>query len=94
MPPEGSGTAGVSAILGSGAAVVCLLAISFVHWVNRRSLDDLVVFARLGVAAALICLAVLGSSLAPLALTATLSLLLLALTAFETLYAHLSEDGA
>ena len=94
MPPEGSGTAGASAILGSGAAAVYLLAISFIHWVNRHSLDDRVVFARLGVAAALICLAVLGSSLAPLAFTATLSLLLLTLTAFETFYAHLSEDGA
>ena len=70
-----------------------MLAISFIHWVNRHSLDDRVVFAR-GVAAALICLAVLGSSLAPLALTTTLSLLLLALTTFETLYAHLFEDGA
>jgi hypothetical protein len=55
---------------------------------DRHSLDDRVVFARLGVAAALICLAVRDSSLVPLAFTATLSLLLFALTAFETLYAH------
>jgi hypothetical protein len=85
---------GASAILGGGGAAVYLLAISFIHWVNRHSLDDRVVFARFGVAAALICLAVLGSSLAPLAFTATLSLLLLALTTFETLYAHMSEDAA
>jgi hypothetical protein len=52
--------------------------------------DDRVVFARPGVAGALICLAVFGSSLAPLAFTATLSLLLLVLTAFETLYTYLS----
>lgn len=71
-----------------------MLAISCIHWVNRHSLDDRVVFTRLGVAAALACLVTLGASLAPLAFTATLSLLLLALTAFETLYAHLSEDGA
>jgi low temperature requirement protein LtrA len=93
-PPKGSDAAGASAILGGGAVAVYLLAISFIHWVNRHSLDDRVVFARLGVAAALICLAVLGSSLGSLASTATLSLLLLALTAFEALYAHLSEDGA
>jgi low temperature requirement protein LtrA len=93
-PPEGSDTVGASAILGGGGAAVYLLAISFIHWVNRHSLDDRVVYAQLGVAAALICLAVLGSSLAPLAFTATLSLLLLALTAFETLYAQMSEDAA
>ncbi|HEV8045478.1 MAG TPA: low temperature requirement protein A [Rubrobacter sp.] len=83
---EGEYGAGARGILGISAAVY-LLAISFIHWVNRHSLDDRVVFARLGTAAALVCLAVLGAPLGPLALAATLSLVLLALTAFETLYA-------
>lgn len=83
-PPEDFG-AGARAVLG-GSAAVYLLAICFIHWINRHSLDDRVVFARLGAAAVLVCLAVFGLSLTPLAFTATLALILLALTAFETLY--------
>lgn len=95
-PPEGF-TAGARAILG-GSAAVYLLAICFIHWVNRHSLDDRVVFARLGTAALLICLAVFGLFLAPLVFTAALALILLALillalTAFETLYAAQSSSG-
>ena len=51
-------------VLGGGAALY-LAAISFIHWVNRDSLDDRVVFARLLTAAGLILLLMSGSALAP-----------------------------
>jgi low temperature requirement protein LtrA len=83
---EGGLKVGARAILGGGTALY-LAAISFIHWVNRHSLDDRVVFARLGVAAALILLVALGSPLAPTLFAGLVALAMLSLTVFETLYA-------
>ena len=79
---------GVRAVLGGGLAVY-LLAVSFIHWVNRGSLDDRTLFARLATAGSLILLAPLGGFLSPLAFAALIALALLALTAFETVGADL-----
>jgi O-antigen ligase len=73
-------------VLGGGAALY-LAAISFIHWVNRDSLDDRVVFARLLTAAALILLLMSGSALAPTLFVGLVALAMLGLTTFETLYA-------
>jgi O-antigen ligase len=70
-----------------GRAALYLAAISFIHWVNRDSLDDRVVFARLLTAAALILLLMSGSALAPTLFVGLVALAMLGLTTFETLYA-------
>lgn len=80
---DGSLSLGARAIL--GGVVLYLLAISFIHWVNRGSLDDRALFARLGTVAGLILLVMLGSFLSPLAFTALVALALLTLATFETL---------
>jgi low temperature requirement protein LtrA len=74
------------AVLGGGLAVY-LLAVSFIHWVNRGSLDDRALFARLATAAFLILLVPLGGFLSPLAFAALTALALLALTTYETVSA-------
>jgi len=71
----------------AGGLAVYLLAVSFIHWVNRGSLDDRALFARLATAGFLILLVPLGSFLSPLAFAALTALALLVLTAFETLSA-------
>jgi uncharacterized membrane protein len=76
-----------------GGAALYLVAISFIHWVNRRSLDDRVVLARLGTAAFLICLVALGTSVEPNIFTGLLALAMLSLTAFEVLYAGRLTPG-
>jgi low temperature requirement protein LtrA len=78
------GDFGARAVLGGGLAVY-LLAVSFIHWVNRGSLDDHALFARLATAALLILLVPFGTLLSPLAFTTLASLTLLALTVFETI---------
>ena len=83
---------GVRVVLGGGAALY-LVAISFIHWVNRRSLDDRVVLARLGTAALSICLVALGSTLTPTMFSGLLALAMLSLTAFEVLYADRLTPG-
>ena len=80
------GSLGVRAVLGGGLAVY-LLAVSFIHWVNRGSLDDRALFARLATPALLILLVPLGAFLSPLAFAALTALAVLALTAYETLSA-------
>jgi len=77
------GSLGTRGVLGIGLAAY-LLAVSFIHWVNRGSLDDRALFARLATAAFLILLVPLGSFLSPLAFAALTALALLALTAYET----------
>ena len=77
------GSLGTRGVLGIGLAAY-LLAVSFIHWVNRGSLDDRALFARLAIAAFLILLVPLGSFLSPLAFAALTALALLALTAYET----------
>jgi low temperature requirement protein LtrA len=81
---DGSLSLGARAILGGGV-VLYLLAVGFIHWVNRGSLDDRVLLARLGIVAGLILLVMLGSFLSPLVFTALVALALLALATFETL---------
>jgi low temperature requirement protein LtrA len=69
-------------ILGVSVAVF-LVAVSFVQYVNRRSLEERVALVRLGAAALLVVLAVLVP-LPPLAFVALVAAILLALTVFET----------
>ena len=70
-----------------------LVAISFIHWVNQNSLRDRTFVARLGTAAILAGLVVLGSNLAPLAFTGLLALAMLSLETFETLRASRVKPG-
>ena len=85
------GDLGARAILGGGLAVY-LLAVSFIHWVNRGSLDDRALFARLATAALLILVVPLGFFHSPLVFTALTALVMLALTTFETLSTDVPED--
>jgi len=85
------GNLGARAVLGGGLADY-LLAVSFIHWVNRGSLDDRALFARLATAGLLILLIPLGSFISPLVFAVLTALALLALTAFETLAADLPAD--
>ena len=78
----GAFDAGMRAILAGGVAVY-LVSVSFIHWVNRRSLDSRVAFARLGVAAGMIGLAAFGSAFSPLALVGLMAFAMVGLTAFE-----------
>ena len=84
----GAFDAGARAILAGGVAVY-LVSVSFLHRVNRRSLDGRVAFARLGVAAALICLSDFGSALSPLALVGLMAPGMVGLTAFEVRRSHI-----
>jgi hypothetical protein len=59
--------------------------VSFIHWVNRGSLDDRALLARLATAVFLILLVPFGAYLSALVFAALTALALLALTAFETL---------
>jgi low temperature requirement protein LtrA len=83
---EGGFKAGARVVLG-GRAALYLAAISVIHWVNRHSLDDRVVFVRLLTAAALILLVASGSALAQTLFAGLVALAMLGLTTFETLYA-------
>ena len=62
-----------------------LAGIAFVDRVNDGTTNDRVLRARVGSVALLVALAAHGSPPSPLAFTATVSLVLLALTTFETL---------
>ena len=89
-PQEAFGV-GARAILSGGVAVY-VVSISFTHRLSRRSLEDRVLFVCLGVAAALICLAIFGSRLPPLALVGLLALAMGGLTTFEILLSgHLPD---
>ena len=68
-----------------------LLAVSFIHWVNRGSLDDRALLARLATATGLILLVPFGAFLSPLLFAALTALALLALTAYEALSTDASE---
>ena len=68
-----------------------LIAISFIHRVNRNSLRYRVFMARLGTAAILAGMVVPGSTLGPLAFTGLLALAMLSLATFETLRASRVE---
>lgn len=74
------------ATLATGVALF-LVAIAFVDRINDGRANDPVMLARLGVAALLLVLSVVGFFLPPLAFTALVTASLLALTAFETIRA-------
>ena len=65
--------------------ILFLLGIAFVDRINEGTANDRVLLARLGAVALLILVTPLGSLLSPLAFTATVALVLLALAIFETL---------
>src|SRR5215213_6801286 len=83
--PEGYGL-GARAVLAGGVGLF-LLGIAFVDRVNEGTTNDRVLLARLSAVMLLVPVAALGSLLSPLAFTATVSLVLLALTVYETLSA-------
>jgi low temperature requirement protein LtrA len=85
LPPEGYGL-GERTVL-AGGVILFLLGIAFVDRINEGSKNDRVLLARLGSVALLIVASAVGFVLSPLAFAATVSLILLALTAFETLSA-------
>lgn len=78
------GSLDARAILCGGLAVY-LIAVSFIHWVNRGSLDDRALLARLATAAGLILLVPYGAYLPALVFSALTALAMLVLTAYETL---------
>jgi low temperature requirement protein LtrA len=78
---DGFGLAGRMILGGSVAAF--LVAVSFVQYVNRRSLEERVALVRFGAATLLVALAALAP-LPPLAFVALVAAALLILTAFET----------
>jgi low temperature requirement protein LtrA len=78
------GSLGARAVLSGGLAVY-LVAVSFIHWVNRGSLDDRTLFTRLATVVFLILLVPYGAYLPALVFAALTALAMLALTAFETL---------
>jgi low temperature requirement protein LtrA len=75
---------GARTILAGGVALF-LLGIAFVDRINEGTTNDRVLLARLGAVAILIGITALGSVFSPLAFTAAVSLVLLALTTFESL---------
>jgi low temperature requirement protein LtrA len=89
-PPSGGYDLGARAVLGGGI-VLFLVATAFVDRVNEGAANDRVLFVRLAAVALLVVVTALGSLFSPLALTATVSLVLLALTIYETLGAEPPE---
>ena len=75
---------GARTILAGGVALF-LLGIAFVDRINEGTTNDRVLLARLGAVAILVGITALGSVFSPLAFTAAVSLVLLALTTFESL---------
>ena len=69
----------------AGGVVLFLLGIAFVDRINEGTQNDRVLLARLAAVALLVLISAFGYLLSPLALTATVSLVLLALAAYETL---------
>lgn len=78
-------------ILG-GSVAAFLVAVSFVQYVNRHSLEERVALVRLGVAALLVTLAALVP-LPPLAFVALVAAFLVALTVFETVSGAARDSG-
>lgn len=87
-PPAGERgvVSGARAIFG-GSVALYLAAIGFIHWVNEHTLDDRIVLVRLIAAVAAVGLAFFGFALSPPLFAASVALLLLALTTFESLQA-------
>jgi low temperature requirement protein LtrA len=89
-PPSGGYDLGARAVL-AGGVVLFLAASAFVDRVNEGATNDLVLFVRLAAVALLVVVSALGSLFSPLTFTATVSLVLLALTIYETLGVGLPE---
>jgi low temperature requirement protein LtrA len=69
----------------AGGVILFLLGIAFVDRINEGTTNDRVLLARLGAVALLVLVTALGSPLSSPAFAATVCLVLLALTAFETI---------
>jgi low temperature requirement protein LtrA len=76
----------------AGGVILFLLGIAFVDRINEGTGNDRVLLARLAAVALLIPITALGSLLSSLAFTATVSLVLLALAAYETLSAEVPTE--
>jgi low temperature requirement protein LtrA len=85
-PHSGGYDLGARAVL-AGGIVLFLVATAFVDRVNEGAANDRVLLVRLASVALLVAVTALGSLLSPLAFTAVVSLVLLALTTYETLSA-------
>jgi low temperature requirement protein LtrA len=85
-PHSGGYDLGPRAVL-AGGIVLFLVATAFVDPVNEGAANDRVLLVRLASVALLVAVTALGSLLSPLAFTAAVSLVLLALTTYETLSA-------
>jgi hypothetical protein len=79
---------GVHRAVLAGGVVLFLAASAFVDRVNEGATNNRVLLARLAAVALLAAVTALGSQLSPLAFTATVSLVLLVLTIYETLGAE------
>jgi low temperature requirement protein LtrA len=86
-PHSGGYDLGARAVL-AGGVVLFLAASAFVDRVNEGATNNRVLLARLAAVALLVAVTALGSLLSRLAFTATVSLVLLALTIYETLDAE------
>jgi hypothetical protein len=71
----------------AGGIVLFLVATAFVDRVNEGAANDRVLLVRLASVALLVAVTALGTLLSPLAFTGVVSLVLLALTTYETLSA-------
>ena len=69
----------------AGGVILFLLGIAFVDRINEGTQNDRVLIARLAAVTLLVPLIALGSLLSPLTFTVTVCLVLLVLTAYETL---------
>jgi low temperature requirement protein LtrA len=89
--PEGYGL-GARTVL-AGGVILFLLGIAFVDRINEGTQNDRVLIARLAAVTLLVPIIALGSLLSPLTFTVTVCLVLLALTAYETLTEGPKEQG-
>ena len=89
--PEGYGL-GARTVL-AGGVILFLLGIAFVDRINEGTQNDRVLIARLAAVTLLVPIIALGSLLSPLTFTITVCLVLLALTAYETLTEDPKEQG-
>ncbi|HEV8045926.1 MAG TPA: low temperature requirement protein A, partial [Rubrobacter sp.] len=83
--PTGGGYSFGARLVLAGGVGLYLAGIAFVDRVNEGATNGRVLLARLGAVVLLVALATIGYPLSPLAFTATVSVVLLALTTFETL---------
>jgi low temperature requirement protein LtrA len=90
--PAGGYDLGSRLVLAGGLALY-LAGIAFVDRINEGATGDRAVLIRLATAALLVVLATLGASLSPPVYAGLVALVMLSLTAFETLYDDRSATG-